>query len=60
MHIVFSQNAESKGSHIQSPIIKSRKSLPPLPRENLRFFVPGRSRSRGDGVCMTEKGLACI
>ena len=50
MRIVFSQTAESKGSHIQ------RRR--PLPRESSFFFVPGKSRSRGDGVCMTEKGLA--
>ena len=58
IHIVLSQTAESKGSHIQRPIIYSTKSLPP-PRENLRFFVPGNSRWRGDGACMTEK-RACL
>ena len=55
MRIVFSLTAESKGIHIQRPILNNRKSLPPLPRESSFFFVSG---SR-DGVCMTEKGLAC-
>ena len=37
MRIVFSQTAESKGSHIQRPIINDRKSLPLLPRESSFF-----------------------
>ena len=51
MRIVFSQTAESKGSHIER-----RRRF----RRIFVFFVPGKSRSRGDGVCMTEKGLAYI
>ena len=50
MRIVFSQTAESKGSHIQRPIINDRKSLPPLPRE-FSFFLYKESRDRGEMEC---------
>ena len=58
MRIVFSQTAESKGSHIQRPIINNRKSLSPLPRES-SFFWYQESRDRGEMECAWQKS-ACL